>query len=98
MNLKVACNAPLDSDLRIITKAYMGSPDSGYSIVYWSLPIEVKMLTTSSIQIKDHIIEKHGNAWKVISPPSSWLLWRSRFHLRREPGAVGRHSMVTNAH
>ena len=98
MNLKVACNAPSDSDLRIIAKAYMGLPDSEYCIVYWSPPIDVKRLTTSSIQIKDHIIEKHGNAWEVTSPPSSWLLWRSHFHLRKQPGAVGRHSMVTNAH
>ena len=32
LNLKVACKAPPDSDLRIIAKAYVGSPDSGYSI------------------------------------------------------------------
>ena len=71
MNLKVACNAPPDSDLRMIANAYVGSPDSGYSIVYWSLPSEVKRSTSSSVQINDHIIEKHGSAWKVVSSPPS---------------------------
>ena len=37
MNLKVACNAPPNSDLRMIAKAYVGSPNSDYSILYWSL-------------------------------------------------------------
>ena len=37
MNLEVACNAPPNSNLRVIAQAYMGSAESGYSIAYWSL-------------------------------------------------------------
>ena len=98
MNLKVACNAPLDSDLRTIAKAYMGSPDSGYSIVYWSLPSEVKWLTSSSIQINDHIIERQGSAWKMVSPPPPSGSSGEIVPICKENGAVGYHSMVDNAY
>ena len=47
----------------------MESPDSGYSIAYWSHPSEVKLLTRSSIQIHDFIIEEQDSFWKVALPP-----------------------------
>ena len=68
MNLMAACNAPPDSNLRIIAKAYMGSPESGYSIAYWSRPTEFQLLTRSSIRILDHTIDKQDGVWKVVSP------------------------------
>ena len=99
MNLKVACNAPPESDLRMIAKAYVWSSDSGYSIVYWSLPSEVKRLTSSSVKINDHIIEKHGSAWKVVSPPPHSLGSSSEVvSICGDNPAVGRHSVVANAH
>ena len=76
MNFEVACNAPPDSNLRAIALAYMGSPDSGYSIAYWSSPNEGQWLTTSSFQVGDRIIERQGRAWNVTR-----FYWRSRFHL-----------------
>ena len=36
INLEVACNASPGDNTRDIAQAYMGSPESGYSIVYWS--------------------------------------------------------------
>ena len=68
MNLEVACNAPPDSNLRIIAQAYMGSAESGYSIAYWSSLSEVEWLSDSSMQIGDRIICKTGVSWKVIFP------------------------------
>ena len=68
INLEVACNAPPNDNLRDIAQAYMGSPESGYSIAYWSMPCEVKWLTDSTMQIGDRIIQKVDSSWKVIFP------------------------------
>ena len=68
MNFEVACNAPPDSNLRVIAQAYMGSAESGYSIAYWSSLSDVKWLSDSSMQIGDRIICKTCVSWKVIFP------------------------------
>ena len=69
INFEVACNAPPDSNIRLVAQAYMGSSDSGYSIAYWSLPSEVKWLTSSSLQIGDRIIQRVDTGWKLVFHP-----------------------------
>ena len=69
MKFEVACNAPPDSNIRLVAQAYMGSPESGYSIAFWSLPSEVKWLTSSSLQIGDRIIQRVHTGWKLVFPP-----------------------------
>ena len=68
MNLEVACNAPPDSDLRVIAQAYMGSSESGYSIVYWSSTSEVVWHSDSLMQFGDFSICKTDQSWKITYP------------------------------
>ena len=51
LNFHVACNAPpADSEVRRIAKAYMESPDSGYSIFYWSEPDTVRVTSDTTVK------------------------------------------------
>jgi hypothetical protein len=68
INLEVACNAPPDSDLRVIAQAYMGSSESGYSIVYWSSTSEVVWHSDSLMQFGDFSICKTDQSWKITYP------------------------------
>ena len=68
INLEVACNAPPGDITRDIAVAYMGSSESGYSIMYWSSPCEVQWLSEYSVQIKDCVISKESGLWKLILP------------------------------
>ena len=68
INLEVACNAPPGDNARDIALAYMESFESGYAIVYWSLPCEVQWLSEYSVRIKDYTISKESCVWKVIIP------------------------------
>ena len=68
LNLLAACNAPPDSDDRKITRAYMGSPDSGYSIIYLP-PARIHITSSSSVNIGEYTLQKQGSTWQVTSPP-----------------------------
>ena len=68
MNLRVACLAPPGDPVRDIACAYMGSPESGFSIVYWSSRSEVQIQSEYSVRIRDYVISKESGLWKVISP------------------------------
>ena len=68
MNLEVACNAPPDFDLRLIAQAYMGSSESGYSIVYWSSTSEVVWHSNSLMQFGDFSMCKTDQSWKITYP------------------------------
>ena len=75
INLEVACNAPPGDNTRDIAQAYMGSPESGYSIVYWSSPCEVRWLSEYSLQIEDNHYER---GWPVEVNLSRSLTWSVR--------------------
>ena len=54
LNFHVACNAPpADSEVRRIAKAYMGSPDSGHSIVFWSEPDTVCVTSDTTMKFEN---------------------------------------------
>ena len=69
MNLKIACLAPPSDPIRDIATAYMGPTDSGYSILYWSSPAEVTILSESAVTIRGILFSKENFAWRVVGPP-----------------------------
>ena len=67
LNVKVACMAPPGSEDRRIAQAYMGSPESGYSILYWG-PDMVQVLSEDTVRINEHFLRVQDGIWKVASP------------------------------
>ena len=47
----------------------MGSPDSGYSIVYWYDPGTIRVTSRTTVRICEYTIQLRNRAWKVITPP-----------------------------
>ena len=68
MNLRVACLAPPGDPVRDIAVAYMGSPDSGFSIIYWSSRSEVQIQSEYSVRTHDYLLSKESGLWKVTGP------------------------------
>ena len=59
--------APPGSNDRKVAQEYMGSPDSGYAILYWDAgAIQVTSLNTRCID--KYVFQNQADTWKVTWP------------------------------
>ena len=76
INVEVACNAPPDSSIRLVAQAYMGSPDSGYSI------LRSQMVDKLVFANRRPYYSESGHEVEACLPPvPPWLLRRCRLHM-----------------
>ena len=67
LNATTACMAPPGSSDRRVGPECMGSPDSGYSIIYWESGT-VQVTPDENVKIWEYVVRKQEGTWKVILP------------------------------